>query len=114
MTYFELETASFVEKVISLQVCEPAWTSVSFGNIPESPPSREYPHGPPQPGAAACRTHGHPTSKCCHVTTYTLYRCEIERRHWKFNVFYHMVMVMVVMVRLRVVRVRIVMVRDSG
>ena len=36
------------------------------------------------------------------VTTYTICGCEIGRRRWKFNVFYHMVMVRVVMVRVRV------------
>ena len=50
-------------------------------------------------------------SKCCHVTTYTLYVCEIDSRNWKFNVFYHMVMVRIVMV---MVRLRVVMVRVSG
>ena len=56
--------------------------------------------------------HGHPTSR--HMTTYTLYVCEIDCPNWKFNMFYHVVMVRVVMVRLRVVmvmvRFRVVMV----
>ena len=52
------------------------------------------------------------------MTTYTLCVCGIDCRDWKFNVFYHMVMVMVRVVMVRVwvvmVRVRVVMVSGYG